>query len=234
MEADELTPDKLNRLFAPGRWLDVLLTGRTSFQEKAVRRARILGLQDGDLAMSLPEPPLPSPVLGRAVEITVVDSFGGKPRRYGYQTSVLDVVDDYPAPEGAARAVVVMFPRAGDIYPTSLRRSKRFPVPPDGFLVLAMEGEPRLRLLDISVKGLRFLHPDPNPRWDLEQEIRPLLLIDSLPYQLTGKVAGVNRVDEGLEYCMELGVLHLDAWTSLLVALHQLEHGPEGRKEGTH
>lgn len=225
----------VNDLFAAGRDLDILLAGRSSWQEKAVRRAKVLGLAEGDLALSPPEPALPHPLLGRAVEITVLDKRpGGRPRRYGYQTSVLDVVDDYPGGDGATRALVVMFPRADDVYPTNLRRAKRFAVPPGGFLGLALEGGERVRLLDISVKGLRFVHPDPRPPWRVDSLLRPTLVIHDQPYAITGRVAGIKPAQDGTEVSMELGVLHLDAWTSLLVALHELEHGPQARKEGWH
>ncbi len=234
MESYELSVDKLSSLFAPGRDLDVLLAGRTLYQEKAVYRSRVLGLQEGDLALSPSDPPLPAPVLGRAVEITVVDQTEGGARRYGYQTSVLDVLEDFPTQEGATKAMVVMFPRSDDVYPTSLRRARRYQVPQEGFLELALEGEPSLRLLDISVKGLRFLHPGPDPGWEVDHLLYPTLVIHGQPYALTGRMAGAKPVEGGLEYSMELGVLHLDAWTSLLVALHELEHGPEALKEEWH
>lgn len=79
-----------------------------------------------------------------------------------------------------------------------------------------------------------FLHPGPDPGWGVDQLIHPTLLIHGQPYPLTGRVAGAKPVEGGLEYSMELGVLHLDAWTSLLVALHELDHGPEGQKEEWH
>jgi hypothetical protein len=144
------------------------------------------------------------------------------------------VVSDYPGQEGATKAVVVMFPRAYDVYPTNLRRAKRFQVPSQGFLDLTLEGGEPVRLLDISVKGLRFLHPDPPVPWQVDALLRPTLIIHEQPYPITGRVAGVKPAEGGAEVSMELGVLHLDAWTSLLVALHELEHGPEGRKEGWH
>jgi hypothetical protein len=235
MEVNDWNQEWLNGLFAPGRDLDILLAGRSTWQEKAVRRAKVLGLAEGDLALSSPEPALPQPVLGRAVEITVLDKRpGARSRRYGYQTSVLDVVSDYPGQTGSTKAVVVMFPRADDVYPTNLRRAKRFAVPSQGFLGLALEGGDPVRLLDISVKGLRFLHPEIRLPWQVDGLLRPTLIIHEQPYPITGRVAGIKPAASGTEVSMELGVLHLDAWTSLLVALHELEHGPEGRKEGWH
>lgn len=235
MEGNDWNQEWLGGLFAPGRELDILLAGRSTWQEKAVRRAKVLGLAEGDLALSAPEPPLPQPVLGRAVEITVLDRrVGGRPRRYGYQTSVLDVIDDFPGVGGDSRAVVVMFPRADDVYPTNLRRAKRFAVPSQGFLRMALENGEPVHLLDISVKGLRFLHPSSQPPCTVDGLLRPTLIIHEQPYAIAGRVAGVKPAEGGAEVSMELGVLHLDAWTSLLVALHELEHGPQSRKEGWH
>ncbi len=226
VDLGDIDSEQLAMMFAPGRQVDVLLAGRVSHGERSVRQARILGQQEGDLAMSHPQPPLPAPVLGQPVEVTVVWEGGDKPQRYGFQTSVLDTLDDFPDPEGAGRAVVVMFPRSQDVYPTSLRQARRFAVPPDGFLTVRLEGAPPLTLRDISVKGMRLFWPGELPaHLDLDAQVQPILLIHEQPFQVPARVAGIQEQPGGREISLDLGILRLDVWTSLLVALHELEHG---------
>lgn len=227
----EIDPEKLSDLFSPGKQVDVLLGHRESQQERSVRRAMILGQQEGDLAMSPPEPPLPEPVLGRPMEVTIVAEGQGEPGRYGFQTMVLDMVADYPGEQGGGQAVVVMFPRPEDVYPTSLRQAKRYKVPTGGFLSASRADAPGLELLDISAKGLRLFWPGVLPG-DLgpESEVRLALNIHDEQYQVVGRVAGISPRQDGQEISLDLGVLPLDLWTSLLVSLHELEHGPgEGK-----
>lgn len=229
MENDDMNPDRLSRLFSPGRQVDVLVGDRESFQDKAVRHAHILGQQEGDLAMSQPDPPLPEPLLGQLVEVTVVSDDQDGPSRFGFQATVLDTLDDFPGPGRGSHAVVVMFPRPEDIYPTSLRQAKRYKVPSGGFLSAWREDAPGLELLDVSAKGLRLFWPGSLPDGvGQDSTIKVTLHIHDEQYQVTGRVVVISPREGGQDLSLDLGVLPLDLWTSLLVSLHELEHGPGG------
>ena len=124
MQDVEWTTQRLAEAFATGREILVLLPGRETFRRRALRQAMILGLHQEDLAITPPEPPLPEPLLGQALELTILAPEGKRHQRYAYRSSVLDVLTDYGAAP-AGRAVVVMYPRREDVYATSLRKARR-------------------------------------------------------------------------------------------------------------
>jgi len=219
------TSESLQEIFAPGRGLKVLLEGRHAWQRHAVRHAVILAVGDGEMTLSQPEPALPPPLLGLALEITAL---GGEARghrqRYAYVSSILDALPAYPATQGPMPAVVVMYPRPEDIYPTNLRKVRRYPVAPDTPLQLWLEDR-RLNLLDISHKGLRFSNGEDLAGCRPGDEMKLSLVIHDEPQKVHGRVAAVTPGPQGREISLELGILPLDAWTSLLEALQELEHG---------
>lgn len=225
VDADLWTDDRVAREFAPGRGLDLLLAEPNPWERKAVRQCRVLGQAQGDLALTPPLPPLPEPLLGQAVEITTLcDLEAGRKRRYAYRTSVLDVLEDYLGEAGPVPAVVVMFPRPGDIYATTLRKAKRFLPPPGGPLVLRGDGYD-LTLLDISVKGLRMRSGADAPAFQPGQRVMLTLVVRDTPHQVRGRVMAVLPAPGGQEVSLELGIMPLDVWTSLLETLQELERG---------
>jgi hypothetical protein len=218
------TSERLKALFAPGRQVQVLLAGRRVWQRNAVRHAAILEVMEDEIILSQPRPPLPPPWLGQPVEISVLlDDGPGQQLRYAYTCSILDVLPAYPGPQGPQPAVVVMYPREEDIYPTSLRKARRLAVPPGAPLQLWLAGQ-SLKLLDISQKGLRFSGGEQLSGYRPGDDLRIKLMVHDEPQKMHGRVAAVNRAAEGWEVSMELGILPLDAWTSLLEALQELEH----------
>ncbi|MCA1905040.1 MAG: PilZ domain-containing protein, partial [Desulfarculus sp.] len=84
------------------------------------------------------------------------------------------------------------------------------------------------QLIDLSVKGLRCIWspdaPTPNPGEALEL----VLVIHDENFRVKGRVAGVRRDGERREVAMELGILPLDAWTSLQELIQTLE--PQGEE----
>lgn len=223
-----LTQDDVARLLAPGRALDLLLEGRGTWQRQAVRQSSVLERDGGELVILTPSPPLPSPLLGLGVEVTALDDGErGERRRYAYRTNILDVLDDHPNAPGAAEALVVIYPSPRDVYATSLRKAKRFPVPPDAPLGLSVAGQP-MRLLDISLKGMRFSDLGRLDRCHPGDGLELLLAIHDQPQKAKGRVAAVNRAAAGQEISLELGIMPLDVWTSLSEALLELEHA-QGR-----
>lgn len=218
------TSQRLKAVFAPGRSLQVLLDGRRTWQRNAVRHAQLLAVMDDEMALSLPEPPLPPPLLGQDVEISaLLDEAPGQRRRYAYPCTILDVLPDFAGPRGPQPALVVMFPREDDLYPTSLRKIRRLAVPPEAPLQLWL-GDQRLNLLDISQKGLRFSDGERLAALSPGDELQLKLVVHDEPQKLHGRVASVHLGSWGWEVSLELGILPLDSWTSLLEALQELEH----------
>lgn len=219
------TSDRLKKIFAPGRGLKVLLEGRRAWQRQAVRHAVVLAAEGDEMTLSLPEPPLPPPLLGQALEITVLDGQApGPARRFAYASSILDELPSFPSPQGTRPAMVVMFPRPQDMYPTSLRKARRYAVPPQSPLQLWLEDQ-RLNLLDISQKGLRFGNGETLADLRPGDEMKLKLVIHDEPQKVNGRVAAVNPGPRGREISLELGILPLDAWTSLVEVLNELEQG---------
>jgi hypothetical protein len=204
--------------------LQVLLAGRRTWERSAVRHARILEVTEDEMVLSLPQPPLPLPLLGQELEISVLlDEAGGPRGRYAFPCSILDVLPPDAATEGAQPAMVVVFPRERDTYPTSLRQARRFTVTPESSLQLWL-GDQRLKLLDISQKGLRFSDGELLAGCRPGDDLRLRLVVHDEPQKLHGRVAAVNHGERGWEVSLELGILPLDAWTSLMGALQELEH----------
>lgn len=214
--------DQVAEAFAPGRELLVLLPGRASFHRRAMRQAVVLGLQQGDLAISMPKPALPEPLLGQALEITTLAPEGGRHQRFAYRTAVLDVLDDYPpAPDG--RALAVMYPRGQDIYATSLRRARRYRVPAAAPARLFSADGLALVLVDISIKGLRCLWDGQEAPPGVDAVVPVTLEIHDEAFNISGRVAGVKPAERGREVSLELGILPLDAWASLQELIATLE-----------
>jgi hypothetical protein len=217
----EWTSQKLAQVFAPGREVLVLLPGRETFRRRALRQSLILGLHQEDLALTPPEPPLPAPLLGQALEVTVLAPEGKRHQRYAYRTNVLDVLDDFPAaPRG--EAVVVMYPRQEDVYATSLRKARRYRVTPEApARLLGPAGE--AALLDISIKGLRCVWPGQPEDLAVGDPIQLTLVIHDEAFKINGRVAGLATLADRCELSVELGILALDAWASLQELIAKLE-----------
>lgn len=231
MSSQHWTSHRLKEVFAPGRGLKVLLDGRRAWQQQAVRHAVILAAEGDEMTLSQPEPPLPPPLLGQALEITVLDTQEpGPARRFAYASSILDELPSFASAQGTRPAVVVMFPRPEDMYPTSLRRARRFAVSPQTPLQLWLEDR-RLNLLDISQKGLRFSNGETLAGCRPGDEIKLNLMIHDEPQKVHGRVAAVTPGPRGREISLELGILPLDAWTSLVEVLNELGQGAANQKD---
>ncbi|MFH1061233.1 MAG: PilZ domain-containing protein [Pseudomonadota bacterium] len=222
MHGVDWTSAQLAEAFAPGRELLVLLPGRESFRRRALRQAVVLGLQQGDLAITPPEPALPEPLLGQALEITTLVPEGNRHQRYAYRTCVLDVLDDHP-PAPGGRALVVMFPRGMDIYATSLRRARRYRVPADATVRLFSPAGAALALVDISIKGLRCVWEGPADPPPVDAVVQTTLEIHDETFQVHGRVTGIQQGPQRCEVSLELGILPLDAWASLQELIATLE-----------
>ncbi|MFH1033071.1 MAG: PilZ domain-containing protein [Pseudomonadota bacterium] len=229
MSAPPWSSQRLREVFTPGRQVQVLLAGRRAWQHSAVRHASVLEALEDELILSQPQPALPPPWLGQALEITVLlrQAPGGQ-SRHAYQSSILDVLPVFDGPQGPGPAVVVMYPREEDLYPTSLRKARRLAVPSQAPLQLWLADQ-RLKLLDISQKGLRFSGGEFLSGYQPGQEMRLRLVVHDEPQRVHGRVAAINRVSAGREVSLELGILPLDAWTSLLEALQELEHAAQSQ-----
>ena len=222
MFCDNWTPRRLEEVFSPGQGVDLLLSGRDHSPRQVVRQALILGRHQDDLALSQPLPPLPPPFLGQPLEVTVLVSDRGQPQRYAYRTSVLDVLDEYP--QGAQRtpAVVVMFPRCEDIYATNLRRARRYRVRPGDPVDLVWR-EAEARIMDLSIKGVRFCQDGTGPDLAEGDPLEMVLVIHDERFTVRGRVAGVVKAQDRQEVSVDLGILPLDAWASLQELIQTLE-----------
>jgi hypothetical protein len=219
-----LTREEVSSLLAPGRPLDLLLEGRGSWRQQAVCRSRVLERDGDELIIRTPQPPLPSPLLGLGVEVTALGETGqGQIRRFAYRSSILDVLEDHPGAVEPDSALVVIYPSPRDIYATNLRKARRYQVPPEAPLGLTVSGQ-AMRLLDISLKGLRFSDQGLLAPCRPGDGIEMVLSIHDQAQRAKGRVAGVDAAEGRQEVSVELGIMPLDVWTSLSEALLELEH----------
>lgn len=223
----------LVQFLSPGRPLELLPKWHGAPMRAKVLRSSILGRHEGDMVLSPPNPSLPKPVLGRPVEVTFLsrDKFG--PRRYGYYSMVLDTLEDFDCQGGARPGVVVLFPRKHDIFPISLRQTRRFPVVPGESLDLEVKGLDDVQLLDISIRGMRFSHKPtkggPRRRDQLELTFR----LNQKAHGLSGQVVGIRQEKTIPEVSVEMGTLTLNARATLIKALRELEAKAPKREENT-
>jgi hypothetical protein len=222
------TPNRVDSILIPDRPLDVLLVGRLAWHNITVRHTVVLSTSPGELILRSPDPPLPNLSPGQFLEITFLCREDLQPlQRYAFNANILNMVNDFPTPAGPVAAVVVVYPSPEDIYPSSLRRERRYPVPPGSPLHLWLEGR-CLNLLDLSLKGLRFKIDEDLASLKPGDKIKIDLVIDNKSKRINGRVAAVNMRPEGREISMEVGVLTLDVWTTLLETLQKLEQGIVG------
>ena len=222
MYCDNWTPERLEEVFSPGRRVDLLLSGQDRAPRQAVRQSRVLGRNQDDLALSQPQPGLSRPSLGQPLEVTVLVEDQGAPQRYGYRTSVLDLLDDFPDQVDPPPTLVVMFPRCEDIYATNLRRARRYRVGPQVPVALLCR-EVEAQVLDLSIKGLRFDWRGPGPSLAEGDLLELVLIIHDEKFRVKGRVARVFTPDDHTEVSVNLGILPLDAWTSLQELIQTLE-----------
>lgn len=227
MYCDTWTPERLERVFSPGRRLDLLVAGRERALRQGLRQTQILGRSQDDLALDQPQPSQPQLVLGQSLEVTVLVDDQGAPQRYAYRTNVLDLLDDFSGPDGPGPALVVMFPRCEDIYATNLRRARRYRVSPQTPVSL-LGDQTQAQLIDLSVKGLRYAWNRSGPLLTPGEDLDLVLMIRDERFEVKSRVVCVRREGERTEVAVELGILPLDAWTSLQELIQTLE--PQGEE----
>jgi hypothetical protein len=213
----------LDSYFSAGKQVDVLPRRSEVLEAKQVRQARVLGMQNGDLVLSLPDPPLPSPLLGQALEITFLVEPEQNAQRYGYYTLILDTLDNYPIKGQTGDGVVVLFPTEKDLVRSNLRTEKRFKVNSRRHLGLKIPGLNKIKLLDISLCGLRFSFPGTKPLVAKGQKLSLQLAIQNEAHHLHGGVVETVQNDKETQVRMELDALPLDLWSHMLQILHDLE-----------
>ena len=221
----------LDQVLAPGNLVDVLPRRSEVLSEKQVRQARVLGVVDGDLVLSLPDPPLSTPLVGQALEITFLIEGKPRPERYGYFTLILDTLDKSQADRELSReGMVVLFPHQEDIIPTTLRSEKRYRVGDRNTLKVKVQGLNNLVLEDISLKGLCFKSPSKNPKLAQDQALNLSLCLGKEQYPLYGRVVECCPDSNCARVRMELDALPLDLWSNMLQLLHDLDiKGKVGR-----
>ena len=221
----------LAQFLSPGRPLELLPKWHGAPMRAKVLQSSILGRHEGDLVLSLPKPSLPKPVLGRPMEVTFLsrDKFGL--RRYGYYSMVLDTLEDFTSQGEARPGVVVLFPRKRDIFPISLRQTRRFSIAPGGSLDLEVKGLDDVRLLDISIRGIRFSHKPTKGGPRRRDQLELTLMVNQKAHGLIGKVVGIRQQKNIPEVSMELGDLALSVRAALIQALRELEAKAPKREE---
>lgn len=206
----------------PGSAVDVIPERENTFLPLHPRRCKVLGVEDGDLVISFPDPPLPSPVLGKAVSVSFVLDGEKGPQRLGFFSLVLDVVNQKAEEQGQPAALVVVYPGERDLGPMELRRLKRHPVPPNGNLKLHLEELDSVRLMDISRQGLRFAITK-NKNLAPGQKLAMNLCIKDRDYLIHGQVLQVRPGDHNFQVSVLLETLSLDVWTGLEQALLEIK-----------
>ncbi len=227
MHCDTWNLERLEQVFSPGRRLDLLVAGADRAPRQSLCQTQVLGRSQDDLALDQPRPAQTSLVLGQPLEVTVLVDDQGAPQRYAYRTNVLDLLDDFSGPDGAGPALVVMFPRCEDIYATNLRRARRYRVNPQAPVSLLCD-EIQAQLLDLSIKGLRYAWSQGDPSLIPGEVLDLVLMIHDERFRVKGRVVGVYKIGEQTEVAVELGILPLDAWTSLQELIQTLE--PQGEE----
>lgn len=212
------------RWLAPGQEVAVFPQRDGLEQMARVRKALVLGIHDGDLVISHPEPPLQEPVLGQALSITFVAHTGAEKERLGFFSLVLDTLDEYADSKTGLPALVVIFPGQRDLSPSNLRKIARHPVPKDSPITLLVEGLKQVRLVDISRKGLRFVCREPG-QIAIGSSLAMSLDLHDRAYEINGVVVGAYEKQEGVQVSVSMEALPLNIWTGLLPAFAGPETG---------
>lgn len=216
---------QVNKVLTPERPLEILLVGSLAWHNITVRHTVVLSTSPGQLILRSPEPPLPNLSPGQFLEIAFLckDELQSI-QRYAFNANILNILNDFPAMTGPVEAVVVVYPNPEDIYPSTLRRERRYTIAPGSPLHLWLEGR-RLNLLDLSLKGLRFKIAGDLALWKPGDNVAIDLIIDNQSKRINGRVADVYMRPEGMEVSLEIGVLPMDVWTTILETLQKLERG---------
>jgi hypothetical protein len=218
------TDKDLEVILSPGHCLDII--PRRVFEphaDRQVRKAHILGVHEGDLVLSLPEPPLPIPLLGQPLEVTFLHKENNEINRYGYYTLILDTFETFKTDSQRIPAVVVLFPREKDIAPTNLRSSQRFRAPHTGILCLSAQGVAKCRIEDISFKGLRFSYEKGPVPPEMGNPLDLTLHFNKKQAKLSGIITNRFQNQGRWEVCLELRPMGLGLWSDLLVILHGVD-----------
>lgn len=228
MYCDIWTPERLEEVFSLGRRVVLLLAGRDHSLRQHLRQSRVLGRNQGDLVLSQSHPTQPTLVLGQPLEVTVLVEDQDRAQRYAFRASVLDLLEVFPGQDNPLPALVVMFPRCEDVYATNLRRARRYRVGPRTPVALLWD-DLQARVVDLSIKGLRFAWDTPHPAPVPGELLELALMIHDEKFKVKGRVAGVYKDLGRQEVSVDLGILPLDAWTSLQELIQTLE--PQGEEQ---
>lgn len=176
----------------PGRQVELLLVTDAWGNESDVRLSRLHDLdQQERLLLAQTFPPLGHHHVGQMLEITfllrVDDVPGGRRLRVGYKSPLKAVHNDYLVRPGLRGDVLVVDgPQALSKF--TLRRHYRLPGElAQDLEVFLMPWRVQVRLLDISVGGVRFSHPRAR-HLSVGEGVDLLLICGKLAIPVEGKV----------------------------------------------
>jgi hypothetical protein len=148
----------------PGRQVELVVVSDAWGNECDVRLSRLHDIDDSKrLLLAQTMPRLGSYMVGQVLEITflilVTDVPGGRRLRVGYKTPLKAVWDNYLVRPGLRGDVLVVDgPQALGRF--TLRRHYRLPGERlEGLAIYLVPGQVKVRILDLSLGGMRFSHP---------------------------------------------------------------------------
>lgn len=156
-------PPEVIRSLRPQAKIDLVVTMDLMRDKIDVRSGIVYEVEDNRVILSQTDPPVLKSFSGNPVHATfLVTRPGSPPRRWGYDTTILDVVADYRLRRDdpiTQPAVFIGAPR-GEFIESNVRLDYRIRVAPrDGLMVKIRGTTGRVTIIDLSVGGLLIAFP---------------------------------------------------------------------------
>lgn len=229
MSYPQWTQNEATEAFTVGRLVQVVSRGRGASEPEVAQEAPILMVEDDELLLGWPAGQTPLPALGTSLEISLLRQEPEGNRRYGYQTTVIDILDGPEWRDGMV-GLMAMLPRARDLEPVNMHNGDRYRLADRRALGFYVSGLGSVVPMDLSLHRLRFRYPLNGNTLSMGQALDLDLMIHETSYQVSGQVVDVSEKGEWEEVSVKLQTLPLDVRAALADMLHRME--PAGPLDG--
>jgi hypothetical protein len=216
------TQQETAQAFAVGRGVEVVRKQSGQPVPAHGHLVPVLLLDDDEMLLGWPSDKSPTPHLGAMVEVSILRQEPEGNKRYGYLTSVIDILDG-PEWKGGMVGLMVMPPRARDLEPVELHNGDRYHLTDSRALSFFVPGLGSVVPLDLSLHSLSFRYPQNGRTLKMGQAVALDLLIHDTSYQVSGKVVHLAQNDEWQEVSVKLHTLPLDVRAALVDTQCRLE-----------
>jgi hypothetical protein len=179
----------------PGQSVRILVHEDMDSGRIDVRSSLVYDVEGKAITLAQTDPPLLHRHLGKDLMITYVnkDREKGGAVRLGLRSRVTDLINDYKLSSGLTQGVILVA-LEGEPAAFNLRMYFRVEPPGDSGLTLTL-GNKNLTILDISIGGVRFSHPNIR-RFMFGELVEATLTIDGVESEVVVRVLRVWEESE--------------------------------------